>query len=317
MVPSFPFFGTSTIQAPTLRQVQTKRRSGPKAVDRYTSHVIFLMQFAQFIFMHITLHGSSVCMRASFHLHAIHDERLIVRSLSVSSCLSFSCFSLLFTSSLPYPTCSLTCTPPSMWTAPRETPAAPSPNEEYWPLALYHPPTKAVRTKSGLGQKRSLPNRHLFLVTHSPRKNVLRPGFIFLAVLALRSSDCIETCDIYREKHFLQMPRAVRAPQDHINADKTYRCQGCDNTFNHEVGVDVFDVVDSVGMFSILNAVCVGITYERAWVVKESETLGSPSSHACLPAFVHGWTRWAVWLGLVCCEHTTEACLVQLLPRTA
>ena len=87
------------------------------------------------------------------------------------------------------------------------------------PLAKNHPPTKAVRTKSGkshffgpfwegqnraksgLGQKRSLPNRHLFLVTHSPRKNVWHPGFIFLAVLALRSSDCIETCDIYREKH--------------------------------------------------------------------------------------------------------------------
>ena len=48
--------------------------------------------------MHITLHGSNVCMRASLHLHVIHDERLIVRSLSVSSCLSFSCFSLLFTS---------------------------------------------------------------------------------------------------------------------------------------------------------------------------------------------------------------------------
>ena len=91
--------------------------------------------------MHITLHGSSVCMRASFHLHVIHDERLIVRSLSVSSCLSFSCFSLLFTSSLPYPTCTLTCTLSSMSTAPRATTAAPSPNEEYCPLAIYHPPT--------------------------------------------------------------------------------------------------------------------------------------------------------------------------------
>ena len=56
-------------------------------------------------FMHITLHGSSVCVRASLHLHVIHDERLIVRSLSVSSCLSFSCFSPLFTSSLPHSTC--------------------------------------------------------------------------------------------------------------------------------------------------------------------------------------------------------------------
>ena len=79
-------------------------------------------------------------MRASFHLHVIHDERLVVRSLSVSSCLSFSCFSLLFTSSLPCPICTLTCTP-SMWTAPRETPAAPSPTEEYCSLAIYHPPT--------------------------------------------------------------------------------------------------------------------------------------------------------------------------------
>ena len=91
--------------------------------------------------MHITLHGSSVCMRASFHLHVIHDERLIVRSLSVSSCLSFSCFSLLFTSSLPYPTCTLTCTPSSMTTAPREATAAPPPNEESCSLAIYHPPT--------------------------------------------------------------------------------------------------------------------------------------------------------------------------------
>ena len=81
----------------------------------------------------------SVC--ASFHLHVIHDERLIVRSLSVSSCLSFSCFSPSFTSSLPHSTCSLTCTPSSMWTAPRETPAAPSPNEEYCSLAIYHPST--------------------------------------------------------------------------------------------------------------------------------------------------------------------------------
>ena len=91
--------------------------------------------------MHITLHGSSVCTRASFHLHAIHDERLIVCSLSVSSYLSFSCFSVVYSSSLPYPTCTLTCTPSSMWTATRETPAAPSPNEEYCTLTTYHPPS--------------------------------------------------------------------------------------------------------------------------------------------------------------------------------
>ena len=82
-----------------------------------------------------------LCNAHSFHLHAIHDERLIVRSLSVSSCLSFSCFSLLFTSSLFYPTCTLTCTPSSLSTAPRETTAALSPSEEYCTLAIYHPRT--------------------------------------------------------------------------------------------------------------------------------------------------------------------------------
>ena len=62
----------------------------------------------------------------------------------------------------------------------------------------------------------------------------------------------------------VQLLRGARAPQDYINAAKTFRCQGCDNTrprpqthkvspprpytFNDEVGVDVFEIVDSVGM---------------------------------------------------------------------
>ena len=81
----------------------------------------------------------------------------------------------------------------------------------------------------------------------------------------------------------VQMLRAARAPHDSVNAAKTFRCQGCDNTkprpqthkvlplrpflltFNHEVGVDVFEIVDSVGMrFLILNAVCMGTTYDQA-----------------------------------------------------
>ena len=120
------------------------------------------------------------------------------------------------------------------------------------------------------------------------------------------------------------MLRAARAPQDYFSAAKTFRCQGCDNTkprpqthkvspprpytFNHEVGVDVFQIVDSVGVrFSILNAVCMGNTHDQAWVVRESETLGSPSSHACLPAFVHGWTRRAGWRKLVRSDRGTHS----------
>ena len=120
----------------------------------------------------------------------------------------------------------------------------------------------------------------------------------------------------------VQMLRAVRAPQDFFNAAKTFRCQGCDNkkprpqthkvspprpyTFNHEVGVDVFEIVDSVGKrFSILNAV-LGTTYDQAWIVRESENLGSPSSHACLRSFVHGWTRWVGFPVLVRCDSGTH-----------
>ena len=114
------------------------------------------------------------------------------------------------------------------------------------------------------------------------------------------------------------MLRRARAPQDYISAAKTFRCQGCDNTkpipqthkvspprlctFNHEVGVDLFEIVGSVGMrFSILLAVCV-----EAWVVRESQNLVSPSSHACLRAFVHGWTRWVCWPKVVRCDRRTH-----------
>ena len=45
-------------------------------LTRHFSHAVCTSHF-----MHITQHGSSVCVRASFHLHVIHDERLIVRSL--------------------------------------------------------------------------------------------------------------------------------------------------------------------------------------------------------------------------------------------
>ena len=49
-----------------------------------------------------------------------------------------------------------------------------------------------------------------------------------------------------------------------------------------------------------------GTTYDQAWIVRETENLGSPSSHACLRAFVHGWTRWAGWPKLVRFERGTH-----------
>ena len=98
----------------------------------------------------------------------------------------------------------------------------------------------------------------------------------------------------------VQMLHAARAPQDYINAAKTFhntksRSQTHKgsppgpHTLNHDVRDDVFEIVDSVGVrYSILNAICMGTTYDQAWIVRESEVHGSPSSHACLQAFVHG-----------------------------
>ena len=121
----------------------------------------------------------------------------------------------------------------------------------------------------------------------------------------------------------VQMSRSARAAQDYINAAKTFRCQGCDNTrprpqthkvspprpstFNHDVAVDVFEIVDTVGVrHSILNAVFMRTTYDQAWFVRESESLGSPSSPARPRAFAHGWTRWAGWPKLFRCDRGTH-----------
>ena len=108
-------------------------------VDRHTSHVIFLMQFSHLI-TKITLHGSRratqcVCVRASFHLHVIHDVCLSVRWLFLV-CL-FVFVLLLFLSSLPHSTCT-SDTPSSMSTTPRVKSAAPPHNEEHCPMTMYH-----------------------------------------------------------------------------------------------------------------------------------------------------------------------------------
>ena len=85
----------------------------------------------------------------SYHPHAIHGERLTFCSLCLRSVflpVSLCLLPLLFP--LPTSTCTLTRTPPSMWTAPRETPAAPLPNEEHCSLAMYIPPTDQAAADS-------------------------------------------------------------------------------------------------------------------------------------------------------------------------
>ena len=115
----------------------------------FTRH--FSQAVCTFNYMKITLDGSRrathcVCVRASFHLHVIHDMCLSVRWLflvRLSSCLSFSlsCFSPSSTSSLPYSTCTVPGTPSPMSTTMRVKTAAPTHNEEYCYVAIYHPLT--------------------------------------------------------------------------------------------------------------------------------------------------------------------------------
>ena len=70
-------------------------------------------------------------------------------------------------------------------------------------------------------------------------------------------------------------------------------------SFNHEVGIDVFVIIDSVSRrFLTLDAVCVGVAYVRAWVERESER-SSPPFHTSLQAYVCDGSRRAGWLKLV------------------
>ena len=117
----------------------------------------------------------------------------------------------------------------------------------------------------------------------------------------------------------IQMLSAARTPLDYTNDAEHFRCQGCDNTkqtpqshkvsaprryvFNDEVGIDVFEVLDAIGKhFSVLNSICMGTTHDQAWIVRESESLGSSYSRENLKSFVECWTRRAGWTE----EHTQQ-----------
>ena len=70
-------------------------------------------------------------------------------------------------------------------------------------------------------------------------------------------------------------------------------------TVNHEVGINVFEITDSVDMrSSTLDAVCMGVTHVQVWVERKSDC-SSPSFHTRLQAFVCNWSRRARWPRLV------------------
>ena len=79
----------------------------------------------------------------------------------------------------------------------------------------------------------------------------------------MQSNGCTKTRDTYREKHLHRCYVLLECHKT-IDAAKTFRCQGCDNTrsrprtrnispllfytLNHQVGVDVFEIIDPVGV---------------------------------------------------------------------
>ena len=104
------------------------------------------------------------------------------------------------------------------------------------------------------------------------------------------------------------MLKAAKAPAIFIEAARKHRCDTCEQqkprqpthkvsapkpyTFNHEVGVDVFEVKDSQGhYYDVLNCVCMGTTFQQAFIVRDGNTNGVPKSSDCLKAFYNGWVR--------------------------
>ena len=106
-----------------------------------------------------------------------------------------------------------------------------------------------------------------------------------------------------------QILRASKASADMRNAAKYFKCTACMNnaklpqrskttlpkpyTFNHCVGVDVFELHDYEGArHSYFNVLCLGTKYQ---VVGYLGTLtGPPTSEQCLDMFN---SIWAVWAG--------------------
>ena len=121
----------------------------------------------------------------------------------------------------------------------------------------------------------------------------------------------------------MQMLRAAKAPREYIEAAKAHRCAPCETTkpkpsthkvslpkpyeFNAEIGVDVVEVKDAKGKFyDILNCVDYGTTFEQAFIVREAETNGTPSSASCLREFVNGWVKPFGWPKQVAVDRGTH-----------
>ena len=105
----------------------------------------------------------------------------------------------------------------------------------------------------------------------------------------------------------IHLLRAARVRSEFIDAVKLHRCPTCEETshkrpthktalpynysFNHSLGIDVFEVVDMSGSkFQVLNMVDLGTTFQLCEVVRTGG--GQPSSNECLKALQKRWFSW-------------------------
>ena len=95
-------------------------KSGGEIVDRNTSHVIFLLHSAHDDVCHTTWLTIVFVRITPYPWSSMMSGWLIVCSLLCSSPCSFPCVSPSPCSSLPTSTCTLSWTPSSMWTTPRQ-----------------------------------------------------------------------------------------------------------------------------------------------------------------------------------------------------
>ena len=119
-------------------------------------------------------------------------------------------------------------------------------------------------------------------------------------------------------RNFKHMPKATllhvlkqaKAPKEYLDAARSFRCNACDQTKtsfphnkvglprleqkpNDDVGLDVIEIRDISGTrYCILNVVDMASCFQQAYIVRESDTHGTPSSQSCLEAFVNGWVRY-------------------------
>ena len=106
----------------------------------------------------------------------------------------------------------------------------------------------------------------------------------------------------------INLLRAAKVNKEFIDGVRLHRCTTCEDTakkppthkvsmpyeyrFNHALGIDLLEVVDSVGQkYQVLNMVCLGTTFQQACVVRVGA--GQCSSSQCLAALQRCWFAWA------------------------